>query len=462
MRWLPGRCSRWPSCSASRRSPTSPCRARRLHLRDRLPATGGHDDRHRPAATGPGRRPAQRAPSCSRCSRWSWSPSTWPRSRSLDRLLRRRAGGAPGRARWCCCSPCCSTGRSGSGSPRVVRRLVLRRPRPPLRRRRRAGLDPRAGRRGPRAARRGRRRGRLGVRGRLRPGRGRPPVRRAARGHPRRPRPAEVRTLPITYRDQEVGRVVLPARGLRSRLSRRDEQLLADLVRQAATAARTSQLADELQDSRERLVVAREEERRRIRRDLHDGLGPSLSGVVYQLESARLLVDKDPRPPSRPSPGSAVTCRTWSPTYAASCTTCARRRSTTAAWSARSPSRPSGSPTAGPAVSVEADGPRRPARRGRGRGVPHRRRGAHQRHPARARAPRHRPAAARRRATCSSRSPTTAPASPPEAQAGVGLVSLRERAAELGGRSEVTCPATGGTVVRAWLPLAHHSEGTTT
>ena len=46
----------------------------------------------------------------------------------------------------------------------------------------------------------------------------------------------------------------------------------------------------------------------------------------------------------------------------------------------------------------------------------------------------------------------------PEAQAGVGLVSLRERAAELGGRSEVTCPATGGTVVRAWLPLTHHSE----
>ena len=71
------------------------------------------------------------------------------------------------------------------------------------------------------------------------------------------------------------------------------------MVRQAATAARTSQLADELQDSRERLVVAREEERRRIRRDLHDGLGPSLSGVVYQLESARLLVDKDPEAAKR-------------------------------------------------------------------------------------------------------------------------------------------------------------------
>ena len=43
---------------------------------------------------------------------------------------------------------------------------------------------------------------------------------------------------------------------------------------------------------------------------------------------------------------------------------------------------------------------------------------------------------------------------PHDAEAGVGLVSLRERAAELGGRTEVSCPAGGGTVVRAWLPLA--------
>ena len=107
-------------------------------------------------------------------------------------------------------------------------------------------------------------------------------------------RPAETRTLPISYRDAEVGRLVLPARACAAGCRRRDEELLGDLVRQAATAARTSQLADELQESRERLVTAREEERRRIRRDLHDGLGPALSGVVFQLESARLLVDRDP------------------------------------------------------------------------------------------------------------------------------------------------------------------------
>jgi signal transduction histidine kinase len=41
----------------------------------------------------------------------------------------------------------------------------------------------------------------------------------------------------------------------------------------------------------------------------------------------------------------------------------------------------------------------------------------------------------------------------PAAEVGVGLVSLRERAAELGGRSEVVCPPEGGTIVRAWLPM---------
>jgi signal transduction histidine kinase len=41
----------------------------------------------------------------------------------------------------------------------------------------------------------------------------------------------------------------------------------------------------------------------------------------------------------------------------------------------------------------------------------------------------------------------------PEAQAGVGLASLRERAAELGGSSEITCPPSGGTTVRTRIPL---------
>ena len=176
---------------------------------------------------------------------------------------------------------------------------------------------------------------------------------------------------------------MLPARGLRSRLSRRDEELLGDLVRQAATAARTSRLADELQESRERLVVAREEERRRIRRDLHDGLGPALRGVVFRLESARLLVDRDPR---RPSPSCEATSDHVQDVVAD-----VRRlvhdlrppalddRGLVGALRQQAERLSS----TGLVVRVEADDLGRAARRGRGRGVPHRRRGADQRRPAR-------------------------------------------------------------------------------
>jgi two-component system NarL family sensor kinase len=42
------------------------------------------------------------------------------------------------------------------------------------------------------------------------------------------------------------------------------------------------------------VIVAREEERRRLRRDLHDGLGPVLTGVVLNADAARRLVATDP------------------------------------------------------------------------------------------------------------------------------------------------------------------------
>ena len=87
--------------------------------------------------------------------------------------------------------------------------------------------------------------------------------------------------------------------------------------------------------NRERLVVAREEERRRIRRDLHDDLAPTLGGVVFQVDSATLLVDRDPDAARERIAATTEHLRTSSPTCAGSCTTCARPPSTTSGSSAR-------------------------------------------------------------------------------------------------------------------------------
>jgi two-component system, NarL family, sensor kinase len=53
-------------------------------------------------------------------------------------------------------------------------------------------------------------------------------------------------------------------------------------------------LSQELQRSRERLVAAREEERRRLRRDLHDGLGPILTAVTLKADAARSALNTAP------------------------------------------------------------------------------------------------------------------------------------------------------------------------
>jgi signal transduction histidine kinase len=77
-------------------------------------------------------------------------------------------------------------------------------------------------------------------------------------------------------------------------LGARGELLLTDLARHAAVVAHAVALQDAVQRSREEVVVAREEERRRIRNDLHDDLGPRLAATALQLENAVELVREDP------------------------------------------------------------------------------------------------------------------------------------------------------------------------
>jgi signal transduction histidine kinase len=97
----------------------------------------------------------------------------------------------------------------------------------------------------------------------------------------------EIVTLPLMHQSEEVGRMLVSPRAPGEKFSPEDTRLLEDLARQAGAAAHEARLSAELRRSRERLVSAREEERRRLRRDLHDGLGPTLGGLTLGLDAAR-------------------------------------------------------------------------------------------------------------------------------------------------------------------------------
>ena len=100
--------------------------------------------------------------------------------------------------------------------------------------------------------------------------------------------------VPLTASGAHVGDLVVAPRRPSETFNDADRRLLAGLAHHAGAAVHAAGLTTQLQQSRERLVTAREEERRRIRRDLHDGLGPVLAGIAMQLDAARRLMRSDP------------------------------------------------------------------------------------------------------------------------------------------------------------------------
>jgi signal transduction histidine kinase len=94
-------------------------------------------------------------------------------------------------------------------------------------------------------------------------------------------------SFPLVYQSEIIGQLDVAPRAVAEAFTPAERRLLTDLAHQAGVAAHAARLTADLQQARERLVTTREEERRRLRRDLHDGLGPKLAGQALILEAVR-------------------------------------------------------------------------------------------------------------------------------------------------------------------------------
>lgn len=263
--------------------------------------------------------------------------------------------------------------------------------------------------------------------------------------------------IALTHQGVPVGALVIGRRSPNEQFSPADLRVLDDVARQVAVAAHAVRLTEDLQRSRERLVLAREEERRRLRRDLHDGLGSALAGLglyagnarrclagepdaaaewIGRLEEGiraavldvRRLVD-DLRPPTLDELGLVASLRRQAAALPLPLTVVSPREL---------PPLPAAVEVAAYRIAVEA--------------MVNAARHAHASH-----------AEVRLSlddagALCV-RVRDDGSGIPAQPRAGLGLTSMRERAAELGGRCDAGPAEPHGTVVRAVLPLASEQGG---
>jgi signal transduction histidine kinase len=106
--------------------------------------------------------------------------------------------------------------------------------------------------------------------------------------------PATLEQFAVLFAGEPVATIDVAPRHGELELARRDRAVLRRLAVSSAAALHGAVTLQRLQAARETLVLAREEERRRLRRDLHDDLAPALVALGFRAASASALLERDP------------------------------------------------------------------------------------------------------------------------------------------------------------------------